>query len=128
MLYKKGFDSNVDAILRLVHGSGGLLGVLALVLAGGSSAALGSSVEDLLPVLVHLELDDADLGRVEADVDGGTVSLLALDSLNVDCELLAVDLHDLADLLAFEVSAQNLDLVVLTDGHGPEIGNNVLFF
>ena len=38
------------------------------------------------------------LGRVDADVDGGAVGLLALDAFDVDAELLAVTLDDLADL------------------------------
>ena len=39
----------------------GLLGVLSLLLAGGLSTALGAAVDDLLAVLVHLQLHDADL-------------------------------------------------------------------
>ncbi len=38
------------------------------------------------------------LGRVDADVDGGAVGLLSLDPLDVNAELLAVALDDLADL------------------------------
>ncbi len=38
------------------------------------------------------------LGRVDADVDGGAVGLLPLDALDVNAELLAVTLDDLADL------------------------------
>ena len=38
------------------------------------------------------------LGRVDADVDGGAVGLLPLDPLDVNAELLAVTLDDLADL------------------------------
>ncbi len=46
----------------------GLIGVLALVLTSGSSSGLVSLVKDLLPVLVHLQLDNADHGCLEADV------------------------------------------------------------
>ena len=47
--------------LRL-HGRGrALLRVLPLLLAGGLRAALRPAVDDVLPVLVHLELDDANL-------------------------------------------------------------------
>ena len=44
-----------------LHGGGGLLGVLPLVLAGGLGAALRAAVDDRLAVLVHLQLNDADL-------------------------------------------------------------------
>ena len=45
-----------------LHGRGrALLRVLPLLLAGGLRAALRPAVDDVLPVLVHLELDDADL-------------------------------------------------------------------
>ena len=44
-----------------LHGGGGLLGVLPLVLAGGLGAALRAAVDDSLSVLVHLEFHDADL-------------------------------------------------------------------
>jgi len=47
--------------LSLVHSGGSLFGVLALVLSGGNGTTLGTAVQDLLPVLVHLELHDADL-------------------------------------------------------------------
>ena len=100
--------------LRL-HGA--RLGVLALVLALGLGAALGPAVEDGLPVLVELQLDDGHLGGVDADVDGGAVDLLALDALDVDAELLAVALDDLADLLALVVAADNLDLIVLEQSY-----------
>ena len=58
-----------------------------------------------------------DLGRVDADEDGGAVGLLPLDALDVDAELLPVALHDLAHLLALVVAAHHLHLVVLADGH-----------
>ena len=38
------------------------------------------------------------LGRVDADVDRGAVGLLPLDAFDVNAELLAVTLDDLADL------------------------------
>ena len=116
--YKTLFD---DAKLRLIHGGSGLFSVLALVLAGGNSAALGTSVEDLLPVLVHLQLDDANLGRVNTNIDRRAVGLLALNSLDVNDKLFAIDLNDLSDLLAFEVTAQDLDFIVLSDGNRPAI-------
>ena len=45
---------------------------------------------------------------MDANIDGGSVSLLPLDSLNVDTELLPVTLDYLPDLLAFVVTADNL--------------------
>ena len=56
-----------------------------------------------------------DLGRVDADEDGGSVGLLPLDALDVHAELLPVALHNLADLLALVVAADHLHLVVLLD-------------
>ena len=46
--------------------------------------ALGPPVQDILPVLIHLELDDGDLAGVDAHVGGGAVCLLPLDPLDVD--------------------------------------------
>jgi len=68
--------------------------VLALVLAESLCASLSPPVQDSLPVLVHLQLDDGDLAGVDADVSGGTVGLLPLDTLNVDPELGPVALKD----------------------------------
>jgi len=62
-----GLDCNHDANTYLPNGSGSLFGVLAPVLAIGSSSGLVSLVKYLLPVLVHLQLDDADHGCLEAD-------------------------------------------------------------
>ena len=54
-------DREIATRLRGLHGCGGLLGVLALVLAEGLSTALCSPVKDGLAVLVHLQLDNGDL-------------------------------------------------------------------
>jgi len=88
--------------------------VLALVLLAHAGASL--ALQDCLTILVHLELYDHHLGGMDADVHGGAVDLLALNSLDVDDKFLAVDLHDLADLLALVVAPHNLDFVVLADG------------
>jgi hypothetical protein len=45
---------------------------------------------------------------VDTNVDGGTVGLLTLDSLNVNDEFLSVALNDLAGLLALVVASDNL--------------------
>ena len=47
-------------------------------------ASLCPPVQDGFPVLVHLQLDDGDLAGVDANVSGGTVGLLPLDTLNGD--------------------------------------------
>merc|ERR1719411_1656856 len=114
--------------LCCLHGGGRtLLGVLALVLAQSLGAALGSAVKNVLPVLVHLELDDDNLAGVDAHIDGGTVSLLPLDPLDVNPELLPVALHNLADLLALVVTPDYLNLIIFTQRHrsdsilGPEL-------
>lgn len=48
------------------------------------------------------------LGRVDADRRGGAVGLVALDALDVDHELLAVRLDDLADGVALVVATDDL--------------------
>lgn len=87
----------------LLHGLGLLGAVLAL--------------EEGLAVLVHVELGDNNLGGVDADGNGGTVGLLAVDALDVDDPLAAVDLDDLA-LTALEGTANDHDLIILADGDG----------
>lgn len=42
--------------------------------------------------VTRLEVGDDDVGRVDADGDGGGVGLLDVDALDVDDPLLAVDL------------------------------------
>merc|ERR1719402_320070 len=106
--------------LHSVHGGGGarrLLGVLSLVLAQGLGAPLGPPVQDSLAVLVHLELHDGNLAGMNAHIDSRPVRLLPLYPLDVDPELAPVTLDDLPDLLALVVTANNLNLVIFTDGH-----------
>jgi hypothetical protein len=67
------------------------------------------------PVLVHLDNVDDDVGRVDTDGSGGTVALLTVYALDVDEELFAVDLSDLA-LAALVRAADNRDSVLLSDG------------
>ena len=81
--------------------------------------ASGLPLQDGLPVGVELQVGDDDVGRVDTDLDGGTVGLVGGDSLNVDDPLLSVDLDDLA-LLALVLASDNQDLVVLSDGHGSD--------
>lgn len=56
----------------------------------------------------HIYTKVSHLAGVDADMDCGSVGLLSLHTLDVDDVLLPVDLHDLADLLAFVVSTDNL--------------------
>ncbi len=92
-----------DKSTLLLHGLGLLGAVLAL--------------EKILAVLVHVNLGDNNLGGVDADGNGGTVGLLAVDTLNVDDPLAAVDLDNLA-LATLEGATDDHDLVVLADGDG----------
>lgn len=91
---------------------------LALVL---ELAASCTPFKNLLPVFVHLQLDNNHLGGMDAHVHRRTVGLLPLNPLNVDHILLAVDLHHLAHLLALVVSAHHLNFVVFPDGHAADI-------
>lgn len=87
------------------------LNILGLLLALGAVLAGKES----LVVLVELEVGDDNVGGVDSDGDGGSGSLLAVNALNVDDPLLAVDLDNLA-LASLVGSANDLDLVVLADG------------
>ena len=125
---KRTFITSIqDTDLCCLHGGGrALLGVLALVLAQSLGAPLGSAVKDVLPVLVHLELDDDNLAGVDAHIDGGTVGLLPLDPLDVDPELLPVALHNLANLLALVVTPHHLK--VKTDRKAVYCTSNLILF
>ena len=68
-----------------------------------------------LPVLVQLDRRDDDVAGVDANGDGCTVRLVALDAVDMDYPLLAVDLGDLA-LPTLVLAPNNPNLIVLTDG------------
>merc|ERR1719328_383358 len=93
------------------HSSGSLFCVFALVLAGSFSTTFSSAVDDLLAILVHLQLDDANLGWVNTDINGSTIGLLSLDTFDVDTELFTV---------ALDYFANFLDFIVLTNRHRPD--------
>lgn len=57
---------------------------------------------------------------MDAEGDGGTVGLLAVDALDVDDPLLAVNLGDLA-LSALGRATDDQDLVVLADGERADL-------
>lgn len=91
------------------HGSGSsFFGVLALLFAESSQTSLGTTVEDSLAVLVHLQFHNKQLRWMNADIDVGAVCFLALYSLNVDHEFLTVDLDNLAYLISLVVSTNHL--------------------
>ena len=46
----------------------GLFLVFSLGLGHGFKLSLGATIEDLLPVFVHLQLNDLDVGGVDADL------------------------------------------------------------
>jgi len=101
----------------------------------------GLALEQIQAILVCLQLGDGNLARVDADRDGlayklrsgefkiqsridvSTVNLLALDALNVDDPLAAVDLDDTA-LTALEGATGDDDLVVLAHGHALDLKKN----
>jgi len=78
-------------------------------LGGGTLGEHGSSV------LVQLELGDNTVGWVNTNLDGGSVHFLALHSFDVDDEFSSVNIDDLTGLLAFEVTTDNHDFIILSD-------------
>ena len=66
------------------------------------------------PVLVQLEVDNDNVAWVDANGDGGTIGLVALDTVYVNNPLLAVDLGDLS-FPALVLAPDNSDFVILAD-------------
>merc|ERR1719516_531903 len=58
---------------------------------------------------------------MNANISSGSISLLSLNPLNVDPELAPVALNQLPNLLALEVTAHNLNLIILPDWHAPHV-------
>ena len=58
------------------------------------------------------------LGPCTSQVFSTCSHLFSLDPFDVDDELLPVALDNLADLLSLVLAADDLNLVVLTNGHG----------
>jgi len=102
-----------------------LFSMLSLVqlLARGSLAFKNS-----LAVLVHLQLHNDDLRRMDANVAGGSVNLLTLNSLNVDHVLLPVHLNDLSNLLAFVVTTNYLHFIIFADWDATDVVLEAQFF
>ena len=78
-------------------------------------ATLRDALQDLLPVLVHLQLGDLDLAGRNTDGHALAVGLLTRDALDVDDVLEAVDGGDLA-LAALVGATLDDNLVVFADG------------
>ena len=55
------------------------------------------------------------LGRMDSDVNWGTIGFFSLNSFNVDAEFFSVTLNNFSNLLSFEMAPNNLDFVVLTN-------------
>ena len=91
---------------------------LALLLVGDTAGS--NALNDLLPVLVELELGDLDLAWSNTERHSLAVGLLALDTLDVDHVLQAVDGSDLA-LTALVGSTLDGDLVALGDWDGADV-------
>merc|ERR1719270_2330922 len=104
-------------LLRFHRRCCGLFSVFTLVLASGLSASLGTSVKDLLAILVHFELYNAHFGGVDTNINRCSVGLFTLNAFDVYAEFFAVTLDDLADLLAFVVATYDLDFVIFTNRH-----------
>nr|GMD56763.1 mitochondrial outer membrane protein porin 2-like [Ipomoea batatas] len=98
----------------------GELGSLILVMSG---AALSLAIDKRLAVLVEAELGDNNLGRMDADVDSGSVNLLPSNALDVNHPLLTVNLNYLpfTALVRPAMAANNLNLVVLPHRHRPHV-------
>merc|ERR1719468_123126 len=73
-------------------------------------------VNKSLAILVHFQLANDNIARVNTNIDSGAISLLSLDTLNVNTVLGSVALDDLANLLSLEVTTGYLNLIILTDG------------
>ena len=72
-------------------------------------------LQDLLPILIHLDLRDLEFAGCDADGDALAVALLAGDSLDVHDVFEAVDGEDFA-LAAFVAAAFDHDFVVFAEG------------
>lgn len=70
-----------------------------------------------IPVLVQLDVDDNDIARVDADGHTRAVRLVALHTVDMDDPLLPVNLGNLS-FTALVLPSDNPDLVVLANGDG----------
>lgn len=109
----------VGKIISLLH----LLNCFFLVFALFLSylTRFGFTFEDLFAVFVQFESSDNHLAGVNAHVDSCAISFISLHPFNVDDIFLPINLHYFANLLTFVVSSHNLNFIILSDGHGPNI-------
>ena len=68
----------------------------------------GLAFQNELAILVQLQFGDDHLGRVNANMYGGSIGLFTLYALNVNGELASVALQDFAGLLTFVVTSSDL--------------------
>merc|ERR1712029_714640 len=85
-----------------------------------ASARPLATINDVLAVLVHLQLDNDHLAGVDTNIDCGTVSFLSLNPLDVDSELLPVTLDNLAHLLTLVVTSHHLNFIIFSEWHGSD--------
>ena len=90
--------------------------LIKLVKSGLASLASCLSREKRLTIVIDVKLSDHDVGCSDSDRGAGSVRLLPSDAFDVDAELLTVALGDLA-FTALESTTNDLNLVILTDGH-----------
>ncbi len=89
-------------------------------LGGTSLAGAVLAFEDLLAHGGDLQLEEFDVGGVDADVDGVTLGVFDVNLVDVDDPLEAVDLGDLT-FLTLELAAEDLNFVILADGEGLDV-------
>ena len=82
--------------------------------------SLGDALQNVLPILIQLQLGDDDFGRMNRQLHGLAVGLLAHQAFNVDNVFEPVHRHDLA-LAPFVRAARHQDLVVFADGDGADL-------
>ena len=104
-----------DSLRTLVD----VLHVLGLLSDGGGLTVTALALEDLVAETGGLELGDHDVGGVDGDVDGLLLGVFAGSLVDVDAPLEAVALGDLT-FGTLELAAEDLNFVVLADGHGAD--------
>lgn len=82
--------------------------------------SLGDALQNALPILIQLQLRDDDFGRMNRQLHGLAVGLLAHQAFNVDNVFEPIHRHDLA-LAPFVRAARHQHLVVFADGDGADL-------
>ena len=86
---------------------------------GGGLTFTALAGEDVLAETGELELCDFDVGGVDGNVDGLLLGVFTGSLVDVDAPLEAVALGDLT-FGTLELATEDLDFVVLADGHGAD--------